>query len=129
MANDTRGLPLGGGRFPTVPDSAARSVAAPTEGFIRGTATTVSTAVDMSLWAGRYIKLVAIGTDIDYAWQSSATGRALITVSCAVGTASGVADRLFSSTKEHMVVPHNNYFLRYKAVSTSGTRQLRVFRS
>ena len=112
-------------QFPTVPDGAARSVAAPTKGVADATVSATNwQGISLSFYQGQYIKMYCEGSDIYYFFAATAaqtpTDGVLDNVSC--------QDRLFLGTKEHMVVPGRHFLLRYKAVSGTGN-VLRILRA
>lgn len=113
-------------RYPTVPDGAARSVAGPTEGFADVTTSTTAESFDLSAWAGRYVKIYC-ETQAHY-FAFVATAATALNESAATSATAAVVDRLEAGGDGvQVVVPGSHPFLKYKAITGTGT--IRVIRS
>lgn len=117
---------MGMTNFPTVSRGVADSVAAAQEdqGF-QQTAVTAEGSVDLSAWAGLYIRVQVIGDDYDVCFVEAAA-TTISTGNIAVGAAGAVAERIAKADttgdKTQMVVPGKKTILKYKPVNgTSST--------
>lgn len=119
----------GGGDFPGATVAKAGSVAGPTHGWCT-TVSTVSATTDFSIWAGQYVKAYCEGTDVYFVFTTT-SAPAMVTTSLSTLTEvrTRVADRLYAGVKEHFIIPHRTTKLKYKAISSSGTRRLVIIKS
>jgi len=129
-------------KFPTVYDSAARSVAAPQLGWSDDTITTATSYVDLSAWKGKYVRVTLENTDAWLCFVNDATEEMTISSTDAPVTPApgdpaphadslGVAQRFFRGVKEDIVVPDGNgpKVLCYRAVSSGSARRISIHRS
>lgn len=127
-----KGKSRGIGKAPVVGDGAARSVAAPGPGFADVTTTTTDEVVDLTQYAGVYVRIQVTGDDHYVSFQE-ATGGTNSTAANALD-ASGffqdddIPEIIPANEYRDYVVPRKRPFLTYRSVSTTGGA-IRIWRS
>lgn len=102
-----------------VTESEARTVKGATVGFCDATTSTTTEYVDLSEWAGRYVKIYCETSD-HYFCFGAATGFTMDVDAAAVGTLY-VPDRVDAGgAGTHVVIPRNKPWLGYRTVSGAG---------
>lgn len=117
---------------PIATEGAAQSVQ-PSQGGLYLTTSTVAGEFDLRKWAGRYVKIRAIGADHYFLWaeDTGATIDETATASAAAippsATMATIPDELLSGEFVHQLVHPKYPFLREK--TKTGTGGMRVFPS
>lgn len=113
-------------QFPTLPDGASRSAAAPTEGIVI-TATTNWQSISVSFWNGRPVTLDVQTASVYYAL--TLTTAVIPITTTAVATPSVVAKRI-TQAEGHVreVVPGRHFIFRCKRAGAADAK-VRIHRS
>ena len=126
------GKSRGIGKAPVVGDGAARSVAAPGPGFADVTTTQTDEDVDLSAYAGMYVRVQVYGDDHYVSFQE-ATGGSNSTAANALDSSGlfqddDIPEIIEANHYRDYVVPRKRPFLTYRSISTTGG-EIRVWRS